>query len=109
MLIRGQVIDKEIRPPWSILTLLRGVFGHLSRRYRIQPGLSFVLILANNLVEMLSLALANNLVEMLSLAAVIPFIVVLSDPQRFPRTRRDVQNTVGIADHAATGQFLGSR
>ena len=67
MLIRSQVIDKEIQPPWSILTLLRGVFGHLSRWYRIKRGFYFALMLA------------NNLAEMLSLAAVIPFLVVISE------------------------------
>jgi len=58
------------QPPQSTRTLLRGIWGHLSRRRRIQLGLLLVVMLA------------NGLAELVSLGAVLPFLAVLSDPEQ---------------------------
>ena len=51
----------------SSLTLLHGIWVHLSRRRRMQLGmLAFVM-------------LASGLAELLSLGAVLPFLAVLAD------------------------------
>lgn len=60
-------------PPTSTRTLLLGMWGHLSRRRRIQLGVLLVVMLA------------SGLAELLSLGAVLPFLAVLSDPQRLWR------------------------
>ena len=57
-------------PPQSTRTLLLGIWGHLSRRRRIQLGLLLVVMLA------------SGGAELVSLGAVLPFLAVLSDPQR---------------------------
>ena len=54
----------------STLSLLAEIWCHLSRRRRIQLGLLVVLMLA------------SGLAEMVSLGAVLPFLAVLSDPDR---------------------------
>jgi ATP-binding cassette, subfamily B, bacterial PglK len=54
----------------STRTLLLGIWGHLSRRRRIQLGLLLVVMLA------------SGVAELVSLGAVLPFLAVLSDPQR---------------------------
>ena len=54
----------------STLTLLLGIWGHLSRRRRIQLGLLLVVMLA------------SGGAELVSLGAVLPFLAVLSDPER---------------------------
>ena len=57
-------------PPQSTRTLLLGIWGHLSGRRRIQLGLLLVVMLASG---------GSALV---SLGAVLPFLAVLSNPQR---------------------------
>lgn len=54
----------------STRSLLLGIWGHLSRRRRFQLGL------------LLLVMLASGVAELLSLGAVLPFLAVLSDPQR---------------------------
>jgi ABC-type bacteriocin/lantibiotic exporter with double-glycine peptidase domain len=54
----------------STRTLLRGIWGHLSRRRRLQLGV------------LLLVMLASGLAELVSLGAVLPFLAVLSDPER---------------------------
>ena len=56
--------------PQSTRTLLTGIWGHLSRRRRLQLRLLLVVMLA------------SGVAELLSLGAVLPFMAVLSDPQR---------------------------
>ena len=51
-------------------TLLLGIWGHLSRRRRIQLGLLLVVMLS------------SGGAELVSLGAVLPFLAVLSDPER---------------------------
>jgi len=51
-------------------TLLLGIWSHLSRRRRIQLGLLLVVMLA------------SGGAELVSLGAVLPFLAVLSDPER---------------------------
>lgn len=60
--------DRESVP--STRKLLLGIWGHLSRRHRLQLGFLLVLMLA------------TGVAELLSLGAVLPFLAVLSDPQR---------------------------
>ena len=57
-------------PTESTRTLLLGIWGHLSSRRRIQLGLLVVVVLA------------SGLAELVSLGAVMPFLAVLSDPDR---------------------------
>jgi ABC-type bacteriocin/lantibiotic exporter with double-glycine peptidase domain len=57
-------------PPQSTRTLLRGIWSHLSLRRRIQLGLLLVVMLA------------SGVAELVSLGAVLPFLAVLSDPER---------------------------
>jgi ABC-type multidrug transport system fused ATPase/permease subunit len=57
-------------PPQSTRTLLLGLWSHLSRRRRTQLGLLLVVMLA------------SGAAELLSLGAVLPFLAVLSDPER---------------------------
>ena len=54
----------------STRKLLLGIWGHLSRRRRIQLGLLLVVMLA------------SGGAELVSLGAVLPFLAVLSDPER---------------------------
>ena len=54
----------------STRTLLVGIWGHLSRRRRIQLRLLLVVMLA------------SGGAELVSLGAVLPFLAVLSDPER---------------------------
>jgi ATP-binding cassette subfamily B protein len=56
--------------PQSTRSLLRGIWGHLSRRRRLQLGV------------LLLVMLASGLAELVTLGAVLPFLAVLSDPQR---------------------------
>jgi ABC-type multidrug transport system fused ATPase/permease subunit len=57
-------------PPQSTLTLLLGIWGHFRRIRRIQLGLLLVVMLA------------SGMAEFLSLGAALPFLAVLTDPQR---------------------------
>jgi ABC-type multidrug transport system fused ATPase/permease subunit len=57
-------------PPLSTRALLLGIWRHLSRRRRLQLGVALLLMLA------------SGVAEVGSLAAVVPFLAVLSDPQR---------------------------
>ncbi len=57
------------QPP-STLSLLRRIWGHLSRRRRLQ------------LAVLLLVMLASGLAELVSLGAVLPFLAVLSNPQQ---------------------------
>jgi ABC-type multidrug transport system fused ATPase/permease subunit len=52
----------------SLRQLLRQLWGHLSRRRRVQLGVLFLVILA------------SSAAEVLSLAAVLPFLAVLANP-----------------------------
>ncbi len=54
----------------STRTLLLGIWAHISRRRRIQLGL------------LLLVMLASGAAELMSLGAVLPFLAVLSDPER---------------------------
>jgi ABC-type multidrug transport system fused ATPase/permease subunit len=56
--------------PQSTRSLLLGIWVHISRRHRILLGL------------LLLLMLASGLAELVSLGAVVPFLAVLSDPER---------------------------
>jgi ATP-binding cassette, subfamily B, bacterial PglK len=56
--------------PASVGTLLLGIWGYLSRRRRLQLGL------------LLLVMLASGVAELLSLGSVLPFIAILSDPER---------------------------
>ena len=56
--------------PPSTLSLLRGIWGHLSRRRRLQLAL------------LLLVMLVSGAAELVSPGAVFPFLAVLSDPQR---------------------------
>jgi len=64
-----QPLTKQERTP-STRTVLLGIWGHLSRRRRIQLGLLLVV------------TLASGGAELVSLGAVLPFLAVLSDPER---------------------------
>ena len=57
-------------PPQSTRTLLLGIWGHLSGRRRIQLGLLLVVMLA------------SGGAELVSLGAVLPFLAVLSNPEK---------------------------
>ncbi|QNJ15987.1 ABC transporter type 1/ ATPase component [Synechococcus sp. A18-40] len=57
-------------PPQSTRALLLGIWAHLSRRRRIQLGC------------LLLVMLASGGAELVSLGAVLPFLAVLSDPER---------------------------
>lgn len=57
-------------PPTFTPTLLRKLWGHLSRRRRLQFALLLLVILA------------SGLAELVSLGAVLPFLAVLSNPQQ---------------------------
>lgn len=56
--------------PQPTRTLLLGIWGHISRRRRIQLGLLLVVMLA------------SGAAELVSLGVVLPFLAVLSDPER---------------------------
>ena len=57
-------------PPESTRSLLLGIWSHLSLRRRIQLGLLFMVMLA------------SGAAELVSLGAVLPFLAVLSNPER---------------------------
>lgn len=57
-------------PPPSALRLLRRIWGHFSRRRRLQLAL------------LLFVMLASGLAELVSLGAVLPFLAVLSNPEQ---------------------------
>jgi ABC-type bacteriocin/lantibiotic exporter with double-glycine peptidase domain len=57
-------------PPAATRALLLGIWGHLNRRRRVQFGL------------LLLVMLASGGAEVVSLGAVLPFLAVLSDPER---------------------------
>ena len=61
--------------PPSTRFLLSGIWAHLSRRRRIQLGLLLVVMLV------------SGVAELLSLGAVLPFLLVLSDPERLWQQR----------------------
>ena len=77
----------------SSRVLLYGIWQHLSKRRRIQLGL------------LLLVMLASGLAEVFSLAAVLPFLAVLSDPQRIWQqpVLQGLAKAVGIT---AAGQLL---
>ena len=64
-----QPVPSRERIP-STRTLLLGIWTHISRRRRIQ------------LVLLLVVILASGVAELVSLGAVLPFLVVLSDPEQ---------------------------
>jgi len=67
-LTNQSAVNQEPTP--STRSLLLGIWGHLSRRRRIQLGLLLVVMLA------------SGVAELVSLGAVLPFLAVLSDPER---------------------------
>ena len=67
--MKKQAVPNQDPPP-STRTLLLGIWGHLSRRRRIQLGLLLVVMLA------------SGGAELVSLGAVLRFLAVLSDPER---------------------------
>ncbi len=60
-------------PPLSTLDVLRQIWGHLSRRRRLQ------------LAVLLLVMFASGLAELVSLGAVLPFLAVLSNPEQLLR------------------------
>ena len=62
------VLDQDT--PQPTFKLLLGIWSHLSSRRRLQLGMLLIVILA------------SGVAELLSLGAVVPFMAVLSDPQR---------------------------
>ena len=58
------------RHPQTTLSLLVGIWLHLSRRRRIQLGL------------LLAVMLASGVAELVSMGTVLPFLAVLSDPKK---------------------------
>ena len=85
--------NKQITTQQSSRALLCGIWQHLSKRRRIQLGL------------LLLVMLASGLAEVFSLAAVLPFLAVLSDPQRIWQqpVLQGLARAVGIT---AAGQLL---
>ncbi len=77
----------------STSTLLLGIWGHLSRRRRFQLGLLLVVMLA------------SGVAELVSLGAVLPFLAVLSDPERLWQQPL-VQALAGRAGWTASSQLL---
>jgi len=67
-LTNQSAVNQELTP--HTRRLLLGIWGHLSRRRRIQLGLLLVVMLA------------SGVAELVSLGAVMPFLAVLSDPER---------------------------
>ncbi len=65
-----QSAKQAASPALSTRSLLLGIWRHLSRRRRAQLGVALLLMLA------------SGVAEVGSLAAVVPFLAVLSDPQR---------------------------
>ncbi len=65
-----QSAQQTASPDLSTRSLLRGIWRHLSRRRRAQLGVALLLMLA------------SGVAEVGSLAAVVPFLALLSDPQR---------------------------
>ena len=64
------MMNRTEQQPKSTISLLLGIWGHLRRRRRIQLGMLLVVMLA------------SGLAELVSLGAVLPFLAVLSDPNR---------------------------
>ena len=89
--------NKQITTQQSSRALLYGIWQHLSKRRRIQLGL------------LLLVMLASGLAEVFSLAAVLPFLAVLSDPQRIWQqpVLQGLAKAMGIT--AAGGWFLPPR
>jgi ABC-type multidrug transport system fused ATPase/permease subunit len=83
--------EKHIAGAQNTRSLLLGIWGHLSRRRRIQLGL------------LLLVMLASGAAELVSLGAVLPFLAVLSDPDRLWQMPlvRETALWVGIDQAAA--------
>jgi len=84
-------MNQESAP--STRRLLLGIWGHLSRRRRIQLGLLLVVMLA------------SGVAELVSLGAVMPFLAVLSDPERLWHQPL-VQILASLAGWTAASQLL---
>ena len=80
-------------PPPSTRTLVLGIWDHLSRRRRIQLGLLLIVMLA------------SGGAEVMSLGAVLPFLAVLSDPERLWQQSL-VQALAGRVGFTAANQLL---
>jgi ABC-type multidrug transport system fused ATPase/permease subunit len=80
-------------PSPSTRTLLLGIWGHLSRRRRIQLGLLLVVMLA------------SAGAELVSLGAVLPFLAALSDPEQVWQQPL-VQSLAGRVGLTAASQLL---
>jgi len=77
----------------STRTLLLGIWGHLSPRRRIQLGI------------LLLVMLASGGAELLSLGAILPFLAVLSDPERLWQQPL-VQSMARHMGYSAASQLL---
>jgi len=84
-------MNQESAP--STRRLLLGIWSHLSRRRRIQLGLLLVVMLA------------SGVAELVSLGAVLPFLSVLSDPERLWQQRL-VQALASLAGWTAASDLL---
>ena len=71
MYSKSQRTASAATPDPSLLEVLRQLWGYLGQRRRIQLGL------------LLLVMLANSVAEILSLAAVLPFLAVLANPEGF--------------------------
>ena len=79
--------------PLPTRRLLLGIWGHLSRRRRLQFGLLLVVMFA------------SGVAELLSLGAVLPFMAVLNDPQLLWQ-QPIVQNLAIWLDFTTVNQLL---
>lgn len=77
----------------STLVLLKGIWGYLSQRRRVQMGLLLVMMFA------------SGVAELASLGAVLPFLAVLSDPERLWQQPM-VQGLAKSAGLTAAGQLI---
>ena len=89
-----KILNDKPKNSYSIGDLLLGILPHLSRRRRWQLG------------GLLLVMLASGVAEIFSLAAVLPFLAVLTNPQRL----WDVPSVQALANavriREATGLLL---
>ena len=77
----------------STLVLLQGIWGYLSQRRRVQIGL------------LLLMMFTSGVAELVSLSAVLPFLAVLSDPERL-WSHPVVQGLAKSVGFTAAGQLI---
>ena len=82
-----QLSNSQVAPQ-STRSLLLGIWGHLTRRRRLQLGV------------LLAVMLVSGLAEVVSLGAVLPFLAVLSDPDRIWRQQltQELATRVGLTE-----------